>query len=418
MTTQSNQAVFAAVRKASRTLAAIPAGKIDDMLRHLADRVVAETDFLLAANARDLARMDPSNPKYDRLQLSAERIAGIASDMRDVAALPSPLGRILSETIRPNGLKIKKISVPMGVIGMIYEARPNVTLDVFSLCVKSGNACILKGGSDASDSNTAIMSVIHRVLEEEGFDRDIVALLPSDRSATAELLTARGFVDLLIPRGSQSLINYVCENAKIPVIETGAGVVHVYFDEFGDRDKGRAVITNSKTRRVSVCNALECLLVHASRLQDLPYLLQDLPARHVVLYADARSEAALRGVYPDDLLFPADESCYGREFLDYKMAIRTVDSIDEAVEHTYRYGTKHSESIVSENADRIQTYYDRVDAAVVYSNAATSFTDGAQFGLGAEIGISTQKLHARGPMGLCELTSYKWLVAGNGQTRP
>ena len=418
MTAQSNQAVFAAVRKASRTLAAIPAGKIDGMLRRLADRVVAETDFLLAENAKDLARMDPANPKYDRLQLSAERIAGIASDMRDVAALPSPLGLVLSETVRPNGLNIKKISVPMGVIGMIYEARPNVTLDVFSLCVKSGNACILKGGSDASYSNTAIMKVIHQVLEEEGFDRDIVALLPSDREATAELLAARGYVDLLIPRGSQSLINYVCENAKIPVIETGAGVVHVYFDEFGDRDKGRAVITNSKTRRVSVCNALECLLVHASRLGDLPYLLQDFPARHVVLYADTRSEAALRGFYPDDLLLPADESSYGHEFLDYKMAIRTVDSIDEAVEHTYRYGTKHSESIVSEDAGRIQTYYDRVDAAVVYSNAATSFTDGAQFGLGSEIGISTQKLHARGPMGLRELTSYKWIVAGNGQTRP
>ena len=418
MEQKTNQALFEAARQAGRTLPSLPCEQINTMLLHLADAIEDATPFLLAENQKDLDRMDPHNPKYDRLQLTASRISGIASDMRNVAGLPSPLGRILSETVRPNGLNIKKISVPLGVIGIIYEARPNVTLDVFSLCVKSGNACILKGGHDAMYSNLAIVSVIKQVLGREAINPDVVTLLPSDRQATAELLSARGLVDLIIPRGSKALIDYVCENSRIPVIETGAGVVHVYFDEFGDSEKGQAIITNSKTRRVSVCNALECLLIHRSRLSDLSYLLAQFPAKHVELYADEPSFKALEGTYPAELLHHADSSSYGTEFLDYKMAIKTVDSIEEAIEHTFRYGTRHSESIVSEDASRIATYMQQVDAAVVYANAATAFTDGAQFGLGAEIGISTQKLHARGPMGLQELTSYKWIVTGNGQTRP
>lgn len=417
METFHYQEAFEKVRMASRGLATISTERIDKMLTHLSNEIVAQTDFLLAENQKDLDRMDRKNPKYDRLQLSAERIRGIASDMQTVVALPSPVGRILSETVRPNGLILKKITVPMGVIGMVYEARPNVTLDVFSVCIKSGNACILKGGSDALYSNTAIVKVIHQVLVTEGMDPDVVLLLPSERNSTTELLTARGYVDLVIPRGSQALINYVCDNAKVPVIETGAGVVHVYFDEFGDSEKGKAIITNSKTRRVSVCNAMECLLIHRSRLKDLPYLLSVFPEKKVELFADEASYQILESVYPATLLQHADSESYGKEFLDYKMAIKTMDSIEEAIEHTYRFGTKHSEAIVTEDESRKATYFEKVDAAVVYANAATSFTDGAQFGLGAEIGISTQKLHARGPMALQELTSYKWIVSGNGQTR-
>ena len=405
------------VRQASRRLALLDEKQINEVLLAVADAAVKHSKEILEANREDLQRMDPANPKYDRLKLTEERLEGIASDMRNVAALPSPLGRILEETVRPNGLHLKKVSVPFGVIGIIYEARPNVSFDVFSLCLKSGNACVLKGGSDADCSNRAIVKVIHEVLSQLGVDKHVVELLPASREATAELLHAEGLADLIIPRGSSNLINYVRREATIPVIETGAGVCHTYFDASGDIVKGAAIVNNAKTRRVSVCNALDCLLIHASRLADLPALCAPLQDSKVTIYADEAAYKALEGHYPSELLCRATADSYGTEFLDYKMAIRTVADIEEAVSHIYTYGSKHSECIVAEDKKAAGYFCAMVDAACVYTNAPTSFTDGAQFGLGAEIGISTQKLHARGPMGLREITTYKWLIEGNGQIR-
>lgn len=409
--------IFQAVRTASRKLAMLDAETVNDILRAVADRIETQTERLLEANQEDLQRMEVSNPKYDRLKLTRERLADIADDMRQVAALPSPLGRVLESYTVPSGLRLKKVSVPFGVIGMIYEARPNVSFDVFSLCLKSGNASILKGGSDADTSNRAIVKLIHEVLEEFGVNPHVVELLPSSREATAALLHAEGWVDLIIPRGSSSLIRYVRQEATVPVIETGAGVCHTYFDWAGDLVKGTAIVHNAKTRRVSVCNALDCLLIHRGRLSDLPALCAPLQESRVILYADEDSYEALTGQYPVELLRPATPESYGTEFLDYKMAIKTVENVKEAVSHIYTYGSGHSECIVTEDAETANFFTKAVDAACVYVNAPTSFTDGAQFGLGAEIGISTQKLHARGPMGLREMTTYKWIVEGDGQIR-
>jgi glutamate-5-semialdehyde dehydrogenase len=406
------------VLKASRKLNLLSVEKINQVLLDVSTAAIENTAFILQENAKDLARMNPDDPKYDRLMLTPDRIKSIASDISNVASLSSPLGRILSETKRPNGLLIKKITVPFGVIGIIYEARPNVTFDVFSLCLKSGNACVLKGGSDANDSNLAIVKVIQDILLKHKLDPNMLSLLPVDREATAELLHAHGLVDLIIPRGSQSLINYVRENSSIPVIETGAGICHTYFDEFGDTTKGQAIINNAKTRRVSVCNALDCLIVHQNRLNDLPLLTELLPQSKVVIYADEKSFHALEGKYPSELLEHATEESFGTEFLSYKMAVKTVGSLNEALEHIAAYSSKHSEAIISEDEKALEIFRKTVDAAAVYCNVSTAFTDGAQFGLGAEIGISTQKLHARGPMALEELTSYKWIVEGNGQIRP
>ncbi|MBP1638267.1 MAG: glutamate-5-semialdehyde dehydrogenase, partial [Bacteroidetes bacterium] len=361
--------------------------------------------------------MDKSNPMYDRLQLTESRLEGIAADMRNVADLPSPFGKTLSETIRPNGMKIKKISVPFGVVGVIYEARPNVSFDVFSLCFKSGNVCVLKGGSDAYQSNLAIVNLIKKVLCENGLDENIVTLLPAGRDATAELMNATDTVDLIIPRGGKGLIDFVRTNSKVPMIETGAGIVHSYFDEDGDKEKGKNIIFNAKTRRVSVCNALDCLIINQKRLNDLPYICDDLAEKSVVIYADDEAYKALAGKYPDDLLLHADETSYGTEFLDYKLAIKTVANLQQAIEHIAKYSSRHSECIITENEENSEYFTKVVDAACVYTNVSTAFTDGAQFGLGAEIGISTQKLHARGPMGLAELCTYKWIVNGEGQTR-
>lgn len=408
---------FAAVQAASRKLALLTDEQINRILNAVADAAIAQTPYILAENEKDLARLDKSNPKYDRLKLTEERLKGIADDMRNVATLPSPLGRILKETIRPNGMKLTKISVPFGVIGIIYEARPNVSFDVFSLCLKSGNACILKGGSDADCSNRAIVNVIHKVLEEFNVDIHTVELLPAEREATAELLHAVGYVDLIIPRGSSHLINFVRQNATIPVIETGAGICHTYFDEYGDVQKGAAIINNAKTRRVSVCNALDCLIIHEKRLTALPTLCAKLKESHVILYADVPAYQVLQGHYPDELLQPATQESFGTEFLDYKMAVKTVKSFDDALGHIQENSSRHSESIITENKERAGLFTKIVDAACVYTNVSTAFTDGAQFGLGAEIGISTQKLHARGPMGLEEITSYKWLIEGDGQIR-
>jgi glutamate-5-semialdehyde dehydrogenase len=409
--------IFKKAIKASRTLNVLDNDIINKVLLMVADAAVVNSKYIISENEKDLALMDKSDPGYDRLLLTAGRINGIASDIRNVVNLPSPLDRILMENRRPNGLKISKISVPFGVIGVIYEARPNVSFDVFSLCMKSGNACILKGGSDAINSNTAIVRVIREVLEKNGIDQNVLTLLPPGRNETVQLLNARDYVDLIIPRGSRSLIDYVRENASIPVIETGAGICHTYFDESGDKEKGRIIINNAKTRRVSVCNALDCLIVHENRLRDIDYLVGLCSDSSVLIYADERAYRALKGKYPAELLQKATRDSFGTEFLSYKMAIKTVDSFEEALAHISEYGSKHSEAIVSENVERVQLFFKLVDASSVYANASTAFTDGAEFGLGAEIGISTQKLHARGPMALEELTTYKWIIEGNGQVR-
>ena len=382
-------------KAASRLLATIADDKRNEILLAVADAIIANKQNILEANAKDLAKMDPKNPLYDRLQLTDKRLEDIASDMRNVSKLPSPLGRVLKESTLPNGLRLKRVSVPFGVIGMIYEARPNVTFDVFSLCFKSGNACVLKGGKDADNSNRAEVEIIHQVLEANGVNPDVVTLLEATHEATAEMLNAVGYIDVCIPRGGRKLIDFVRDNAKVPVIETGAGVVHAYFDEFGDLDMGKRIIDNAKTRRVSVCNALDCLIIHRSRLADLPALLEPVEKKNVKI------------VYDD----------FGTEFMDYKMAVKVVDSIDEAIEHIATYGSGHSECIITNNKDNAKKFQQLVDAACVYVNAPTSFTDGAQFGLGAEIGISTQKLGPRGPMGLEEITTYKWLIEGEGQIR-
>ena len=402
---------------AAKQLVALPDEQVVAILRQVADALEAHQADVLAANAEDLQRMDLANPKYDRLKLTTDRVEAIANDMRNVASLPSPLGRLLNETVRPNGMVIKKISVPFGVIGVIYEARPNVTFDVFSLCFRSGNACVLKGGSDADCSNRALVQIIRSVLKEQGIDPAVCTLLPPEREATEELLNAVGLVDLIIPRGSGALIRFVRDHARVPVIETGAGICHTYFDQAGDVEKGRAIIHNAKTRRVSVCNALDCLIVHRARLADLPSLCELLAAHQVRIYADGESFAALSGHYPAELLEVATAESYGTEFLDYKMSIRMVSSLEEALAHIARYSSKHSESIVSEDVNTIRQFQRCVDAACVYANVSTAFTDGAQFGFGAEIGISTQKLHVRGPMALPELTTYKYIIEGEGQIR-
>lgn len=402
---------------ASRQLITLGDEAINRILTDTARALISHQATILAENEKDLARMDPANPKYDRLKLTAERLQGIAGDMTNVASLPSPLGKVLSEAIRPSGMLIKKVSVPFGVIGVIYEARPNVTFDVFSLCLKSGNACVLKGGSDADCSNRALVRIIHNVLKEHGVDPAVCTLLPPDREATTELLNAVGLVDLIIPRGSSSLIHFVRDNARVPVIETGAGICHTYFDATGDREKGQAIVNNAKTRRVSVCNALDCLIIHQDRLNDLPYICSLLKDSQVTIYADELAFAALSGQYPSALLLPAAEDSFGTEFLDYKMSIRTVASLEAALEHIARYSSKHSETIVSKSPEAIRMFQQLVDAACVYANVSTAFTDGAQFGFGAEIGISTQKLHARGPMALPELTTYKYIIEGEGLIR-
>ena len=408
--------IFERTKRASKTLALLSDQQRNEILLAVADAITAQKERILKANAEDLAKMEKSNPLYDRLQLTDSRLEGIAGDMRNVATLPSPLGHITKQKALPNGLRLCRVSVPFGVIGMIYEARPNVTFDVFSLCFKSGNACVLKGGKDADCSNREEVALIHEVLEKFGVSKDVVALLPATHEATGEMLNAVGYIDLCIPRGGRKLIDFVRDTARVPVIETGAGVVNTYFDKDGDLEKGKAIVNNAKTRRVSVCNALDCLLVHEDRLVELAELVGLVAEKHVIIYADEKAYAALDGKYP--YLEHATDESFGTEFMDYKMAIRTVASLEEALAHIDLYGSGHSESIVTENEDTARKFQQMVDAACVYWNAPTSFTDGAQFGLGAEIGISTQKLGPRGPMALEEICTYKWLIEGEGQTRP
>ncbi len=407
-----------AVQKASRRIVALDTEAINGMLRELADRIPGAAGSILAANREDLERMDPADPRYDRLLLNEARLEAIASDIRNVAALPSPLDQVLEERTLPNGLGLKKVTVPLGVVGIIYESRPNVTFDVFSLCLKSGNATVLKGGSDAASSNVAIVELIRQVLADRGLDPDMLYLLPAEREAAHIMLNAVGFIDVIIPRGSQQLIDFARKHSTVPVIETGAGIVHTYFDRSGDLEKGKAIVFNAKTRRPSVCNALDTLIVHSDRLEDLPALVEPLKEKRVKLYADEQAFFTLSGRYPEELLDMASPEHFGTEFLSLKLSVRTVDSLEEALEHIAHHSSKHSEAVIAEEQPVIDTFMKRVDAAAVYANTSTAFTDGAQFGLGAEIGISTQKLHARGPMALKELCSYKWLINGNGQVRP
>lgn len=403
--------------KASRLLRTLDEDLIPSVLEQIAAALSQFTTEILTANRVDLERMDPNDPKYDRLKLTEDRIQAMAADMLAVANLPSPVGRVMDEAERPNGMRIRKVSVPFGVIGIIYEARPNVTTDVFSLCLRSGNACVLKGGTDAEQSNRALVRIISNVLSDYGIEPAMCTLLPSTREATHALLHAEGLVDLIIPRGGQSLIRFVRENARIPVIETGAGVCHTYFDATGDSAKGKAIVKNAKTRRVSVCNALDCLLVHQDRLADIPSLCEELAKDQVIIYADKEALDVLTDNYPEHLLQPATDESFGTEFLDYKMSLRVVKTIEEALEHISTYSSGHSECIVAESSEAIRLFEQMVDAACVYANVSTAFTDGAQFGMGGEIGISTQKLHARGPMGLKELTTYKYIIEGEGQIR-
>ena len=409
------QDTFKLARRAARSLNRRSEEEINQLLKSLADALEQAIPEILEANALDLARMEPSNPKYDRLQLTDARLRDIASDMRSVASLPSPLGKTLSEVTRPNGMTIKKVSVPIGVIGVIYEARPNVTFDVFSLCVKAGSACLLKGGTDARDTNECAVKLIRSVLTAHGWDENTVTLLPASHDATAEMLNAVGYVDLIIPRGSKGLIDYVRNNSRVPVIETGAGVCHTYIHSSARIDYATAIVKNAKTRRVSVCNALDTIVIDESRLNDLAEICAPLAESNVLIYADEKAFASLVGKYP--LLQRATEEDFGCEWLDYKLSIKTVENISEAIEFIEKNTSRHSESVVAEDADALSLFLNEVDAACVYANVSTAFTDGGQFGFGAEIGISTQKLHARGPMALPEITTYKYIITGNGQTR-
>ena len=407
-----------AVQNASRKIVTLDTEAINALLVDLAERIPAAAEAILEANRKDLERMDAADPRYDRLLLNESRLKAIAADLRNVAALPSPLNRVLEERTLPNGLELQKVSVPLGVVGIIYESRPNVTFDVFALCLKSGNATVLKGGSDAAFSNIAIVELIQSVIGDCGLDADMIYLLPAEREAAHILLNAVGYIDVIIPRGSQQLIDFARKHSTVPVIETGAGIVHTYFDASGDLSMGRDIVFNAKTRRPSVCNALDTLIVHESRIDDLPVLVELLEEKMVLLYADEPAYYKLLGRYPDELLEMASPEHFGTEFLSLKMSIKTVASLDEALDHIARHSSKHSEAIIASDQATIDAFMKRVDAAAVYANTSTAFTDGAQFGLGAEIGISTQKLHARGPMALKELCSYKWLVTGQGQVRP
>ena len=391
--------------------------KKEDVLRALAAKLRAHIPTILSKNQLDLDRMLDADPKKDRLLLSAPRIEDLAKSVEDIAALPDPSNRLLSEKVLDNGLLVQKITVPLGVVGVIYESRPNVTVDVAALCIQSGNVCLLRGGTDAFYTNTYLVALIQEVLASFDLDVSIVQLLPADRKFMPELLTATKYVDILIPRGSQQLIDYVREHASVPVIETGAGVCHTYVEASGNLESAANIVTNAKVTRPSVCNSLDTLIADKEILEPLLNLLAPkLEAYKVEIFADPQSYFILKGMeYP--YLKEAVEEDFGHEFLDFKCSVKTVNSFEEALKHIRKFSSKHSEAIVSSNMEYCERFLNEVDAAAVYTNASTRFTDGGVFGLGAEIGISTQKLHARGPFALEKLVTEKWIVRGQGQVR-
>ncbi|MFB9293239.1 glutamate-5-semialdehyde dehydrogenase [Persicitalea jodogahamensis] len=409
--------MFLATRQSAAAVRNLSDATKAALLHDLADRVLAQQDVILAENQKDLDRMDDADPKKDRLLLNGKRIEGLAQSLRDVANLPDPSGEVLLERTLEQDLQLQKISVPLGVVGVIYESRPNVTLDVAALCLRSGNACVLKGGKEASYSNNCLVKLIHETLEKFNVPAAAVTLLPTDRRYTHEMLTATRYVDIIIPRGSEALIHFVRKNSLVPTIETGAGVCHTYIEKSADLEKARAIVVNAKVSRPSVCNSLDTVLVDRAVAEEfLPKLVEGLAAYEVEIFADEISYPILQAAgYP--FLQKAQAEDFGREFLDYKCSVKVVKGLSEALAHIQEYSSRHSEAIVSEDADAVESFLNEVDAAAVYANASTRFTDGGVFALGAEIGISTQKLHARGPFALEKLVTEKWVVRGNGQVR-
>ena len=407
---QKTQQASAAIRRLSDV-------QRSDLLNELATITEQSKVLIMSENQKDLDLMDKVDPKYDRLLLNESRIQGLADSLREVALLSDPTGEILIERNLENGLNIKKIAVPMGVVAVIYESRPNVTIDVASLCLRSGNACVLKGGKEAIFSNTCLVGLIHQVLTKFGIANEAVLLLPTDRKFTEELLKATRFVDIIIPRGSDSLIQYVRQNSLIPTIETGAGVVHTYVETSADLAKAKDIIVNARVSRPSVCNSLDCAIVDKAIINDfLPMLVEDFKKWNVEVYADDASFEVFEKIGYEKLHKAQDED-FGKEWLDYKISIKTVANLDEALSHLQVFSSRHSEAILTQNQGLAERFLAEVDAAAVYHNASTRFTDGRQFGLGAEIGISTQKLHARGPFALEKLVTEKWVVVGDGQVR-
>jgi len=406
-----------ATHRAAAALRRLPTSAKRLLLHHIADALAAHTAAVVTANQRDLARMHDTDPKRDRLLLDEKRLAALAAAVRDVAALPDPAGTTLLARTLPNGLSLRKIAVPLGVVGIIYESRPNVTVDVAALCLYSGNAAVLRGGSDAFETNSALLAALHSALDAAELPRDLVALLPPDRALVHELLTATRHVDIIIPRGSAALIQFVRENARVPVIETGAGVCHTYVHAAADLAKARDIVVNAKVSRPSVCNALDTVLVDAAIAPDfLPLLKPGFEQWGVEVLADEAAHGILQNIGYEKLSHATPED-FGREFLDYRCSVKTVSGPGEALEHIRLHSSRHSEAVVSEDAAVCRVFLEEVDAAAVYANASTRFTDGGEFGLGAEIGISTQKLHARGPFALEKLVTEKWVVEGNGQVR-
>ncbi len=403
--------------RAKYKAALLSTDKKNTVLEKCASCLIDNSESIIAANKLDLenaVKNGMSQAMQDRLMLNESRINDIAEGLRQVASLPDPVGEVLDSFDRPNGMQIEKVRVPMGVIGIIYESRPNVTPDAFGLTFKAGSACILKGGSDCIESNKAIVRVLRSVLSSEGLDEDILQLIEdTDRAVTKQFMQMKEYVDVLIPRGGAGLIRAVVENSNIPVIETGTGNCHIYIDKDADPDMAVNIVFNAKTQRISVCNSCESLVIH-SAVKDtiLPKIYEKLSEKNVEMRCDERALDVLSGK-----AVSASEEDYGKEFLDYILSVKTVDSIDEAIAHINKYSTHHSESIITENKEAADRFLNEVDAACVYVNVSTRFTDGFEFGFGAEIGISTQKLHARGPMGLKEITSYKYRIRGNGQVR-
>jgi glutamate-5-semialdehyde dehydrogenase len=387
------------------------------LLQRLADVVENSVEKIMTENAKDLALMDKADAKYDRLLLSPARVRDLATSLREVALLPDPSGEVLLTKKLDNGLEIKKIAVPMGVIGVIYESRPNVTIDVASLCLRSGNACVLKGGKEAYASNLCLVEIIHSVLEEFEIKKEAVSLMPTDRKFMEELLTATRFVDLIIPRGSDALIQYVRKNSLIPTIETGAGVCHTYTEKTANLDKAAEIIVNARASRPSVCNSCDCVIIDETILEELiPKLKAGFETYNVEVFADEKSFPIFQK-NGFQLLQKAEPEHFGKEWLDYKISVKTVTHYNEALEHIQAFSSRHSEAILTDNQSIATIFLEEVDAAAVYHNASTRFTDGGQFGLGAEIGISTQKLHARGPFALEKLVTEKWIIQGDGQVR-